>query len=778
MVAALLLVIAVSSLGVAAGGPAPAATAQTPTTYTNPNGIGTSPFTFKSGSTYYRYVDGFDYPTPFIIPVLSSPDLVNWTWVGNAMQVADVGAWANASSGWNFTAPSVLRAPDVGGVPQYVLYFTGVQVGTGKKCIGHAVATSPVGPFHGAASPLICPSSGEAMDPSPTPVPGADYQQILFRKTGSSPGIYNQVLMTNGQAVNPASGMLYRVFTADAAAWANGPDYWQSGVVERPSVAVAPDNAYHLVFSGTDPITHSRAVGSVTCGNGFGFVGTCQAAPPDGGRLFGSTPQVTSPGRPYAFRDGTNMWLTYDATTPGGVYIDKLCVSGGKLRTNAPTVAATALARNADCTVDIPGAWAGSWTVALGGTFCDSAAPPTPPPCTLLVDKTLRQMVHTSIGGSALRVRIANLNELTNALNISDASVAVATDDDGETSAIQPTTLKPLTFGGSASVAIPPGEEVISDPVALTVPEDHDIAVSLHLPGPAVARTGHVISMETSHIGPDKLVDSAGDGVGTDDVFTHPPEAQSLYVSGVDVLATNPLGSVVILGDSLTDHIAEWGQPGVPDFQDTELRWPDKLVDRMKTPGPVRIGVMNHAWIGTPLLPNGLEWMDQRILRRGAITTVVVAMGQNDVWFRASPKTSTQIIDGLKEIINEGHAAGLRVVGTTIAPYAWRDAGPGGDFDHPGPPCYDNSISTDEQTMEGRRDTVNAWILNPPAGSPRFDAVIDLDATLRESAPFAGPMPYADRPELGLLTQTDCIHLTAAAHALVANAVNLTTLVP
>src|SRR5262249_16916306 len=72
-----------------------------------------------------------------------------------------------------------------------------------------------------------------------------------------------------------------------------------------------------------------------------------------------------------------------------------------------------------------------------------------------LVDSTLREIVHTSIAGKALRVRLTN-EFGKEPLRIDAATIANSTGVSG----VDAASLRDLTFGGSASIVIPPGAEV------------------------------------------------------------------------------------------------------------------------------------------------------------------------------------------------------------------------------------------------------------------------------------------------------------------------------
>lgn len=91
--------------------------------------------------------------------------------------------------------------------------------------------------------------------------------------------------------------------------------------------------------------------------------------------------------------------------------------------------------------------------------------------------QTLRQIVHTSLGGERVRVRLSN-SYGTSPVKIGSAHVAVSAGG----SSIVPGTDRVLTFGGSPAIAIPAGAVALSDAVALDVPALGDLAVSLYFP--------------------------------------------------------------------------------------------------------------------------------------------------------------------------------------------------------------------------------------------------------------------------------------------------------
>src|SRR5206468_2878019 len=114
------------------------------------------------------------------------------------------------------------------------------------------------------------------------------------------------------------------------------------------------------------------------------------------------------------------------------------------------------------CVQQITFAGEGHW-VTTWGCGPQLTEPGNLPPAPL-ANSTLRQFVHTTIGGKSLRVRFSNAYG-TNSVTINSAHVGLSA---GAGSAgngdINTATDKPLTFHGAPSVNILPGEAILSDP--------------------------------------------------------------------------------------------------------------------------------------------------------------------------------------------------------------------------------------------------------------------------------------------------------------------------
>jgi lysophospholipase L1-like esterase len=585
-----------------------------------------------------------------------------------------------------------------------------------------------------AERPLVCPAGG-AEDPSLVVDAGAAPGQLVFRQEGARAGVYVQALAPDGRSVGGGGpGRLL----------ADGPAGERAS---RPSLAVvAPDRAV-LLFTSTT-VGGARSIGWMSCAVASGRVTGCGPAPGARQWIVGDE-HVADPGAPQVFGDDTGRWLAYDArpagscatgtcTGPRRMHVDKLCVDDrGAPRTPAPSTGRRPMARQPACRADVPDGWLATWATGLM-----RATPQFRPYDRGFDHQTLRQVVHTSIGGSAVRVRLSNADG-TVPLHVGHATVGLPPGAAGTTARVVPATLRPLTFGGRAEVVVPPGGDVVSDALTLDVPQDHDLAVSLWFPGPTGPPTGHLTALETSYVGSGDRAADAGPGFAG-----APTTTASFFVGAVDVLARRPLGTVALLGDSLTDGVGALDPDG-------EHRWSDLVADRLDAFGPLRLGLVNVGIAGDTLLPDvgsglpaGLDRLQRDVLAQTDVDTVVVLLGTNDLL--GSHATGPALVDGLRRLIEQAHAARVRVVGATIPPLA-------GPADPPAP-----------VPAEQARAEVNAHVRPGAPGALAFDAVVDVDAALRDPAD-----PTRVRARFAWFGG---FHPNAAGHRAIADQVDLSVL--
>ncbi|MBB1254425.1 SGNH/GDSL hydrolase family protein [Streptomyces alkaliterrae] len=343
------------------------------------------------------------------------------------------------------------------------------------------------------------------------------------------------------------------------------------------------------------------------------------------------------------------------------------------------------------------GNWVGTWATAAAASEPD--APRGHP------DTSIRNIVHTSVGGTAARVQLSNLFG-DRPLTIDHATLALAAAPSAPAAA--PGTMRRLTFGTQESVTIPPGGTVTSDAVRLTVPHSADLLVTTYSATRSGAVTYHPFARQTSYLASgDRAAETDGSAYTTQSPYWR-------YVTGVDVWTTETEGAVVVIGDSITDGITS--SPGA------NRRWPDFLAERLRTErGAPAYSVLNSGISGNRVLvdgtarfayngPSALARMERDALSRTGVRTVVIQLGINDILKHPGPIDPAVIVHGLERLAAQAQSRGLRVVVGTLTPFA-------GHRKH-----------TPER--EAARQRVNERI----RASEAFDGVVDFDAALRDPA--------------------------------------------
>jgi hypothetical protein len=259
--------------------------------------------------------------------------------------------------------------------------------------------------------------------------------------------------------------------------------------------------------------------------------------------------------------------------------------------------------------------WVGTWSTTLH-------APELLPGFTNtgFNNQTLRQIVHISIGGRRVRLRLSAFG--ANALVMDAVHIALS----AGASSIVAGSDRALTFGGETSIVIPPGAPVVSDPVELTLPDLANLAVSLFVSGATGPATWHFDSRQISYISP------PGDFTGTTVMPLDPqsPTTQSwFWLAGIDVLAPRQSGAIAALGDSITD--------GDQSSVNQNHRWTDQLVRRIVHQDDPPMGMLNEGLDGNRLLhdvlgPNSLARFERDVLSQPGLAYVIVQMGNNDIF--------------------------------------------------------------------------------------------------------------------------------------------------
>ncbi|MGH1564703.1 family 43 glycosylhydrolase [Mumia sp. DW29H23] len=183
----------------------------------------------RVGSTWYAYSTN----TYRHVPVASAPTIDGpWTVQGDAMPGGPAPSWATGGRTW---APDVQPNPD-GSV---TLTYTAWHTASGRQCIGTATASSPLGPFVPAGSPLICPLSlGGAIDAN-TFVDSTGARYLIWKNDGNAIGATSTIYATQTNANGTALiGSNIPLISGAAGQIIEAPD-----VVRRPG-------GYVLFYSG------------------------------------------------------------------------------------------------------------------------------------------------------------------------------------------------------------------------------------------------------------------------------------------------------------------------------------------------------------------------------------------------------------------------------------------------------------------------------------------------------------------------------------------------
>lgn len=109
-------------------------------------------------------------------------------------------------------------------------------------------------------------------------------------------------------------------------------------------------------------------------------------------------------------------------------------------------------------------------------------------------DSTIRQTIHTSIGGSQIRLQISNAFGIYD-LPVTAVTVALPVNGSAGVNGIQPHTLKTVTFSGSSNYTIPQGALAVSDPINMAVSPQSILTVTIYL------AQGQQSNLITSHPG-------------------------------------------------------------------------------------------------------------------------------------------------------------------------------------------------------------------------------------------------------------------------------------
>lgn len=340
--------------------------------------------------------------------------------------------------------------------------------------------------------------------------------------------------------------------------------------------------------------------------------------------------------------------------------------------------------------------WVGTWAAA-------PVALPNPANKLASADTTLREIVHVSLGGPAVRVILTNEFGL-DSLTIGAADIALSTGG----SDINPDASSALTFNGRPSITIPPGALAVSDPVNLKLPASSNVAVSIFIPAQTIRQiTQHTVTNQTSF--------STSGNVANAKSFDSPKEITTWpFLKGIDVKAGAKSASIVTLGDSITD--------GTHSTLNANARWPDVLARRLQAGKKTsNLGVLNEGIGGNRVLhdikgPNALARFDRDVLGQAGVKYLIILESINDIGHATDPHrpydavSVDDLIAGLSQLATRAHIHGIKVIGATLTPYVGaRYSSPAGEI---------------------MREAINQWIRT----TNQLDGFVDFDKAIQNPA--------------------------------------------
>ncbi len=332
--------------------------------------------------------------------------------------------------------------------------------------------------------------------------------------------------------------------------------------------------------------------------------------------------------------------------------------------------------------------WVGTWAAAAEFTG------PGDMPARPLTDRSLREVVHVSLGGDQLKLRLSN-EFSRQPVEIKSVFIADALDSCD----IDVKKARYLSFSGKKNVTIGAGECVVSDVCAYPLRPLQRLAVTINYGMTPENATSHRGSRTTSYIidGVAKPKTSFAKGERVDHWYS---------IAAIDVLSKGQ-PCVAVLGNSITD-----GRGSTTNLQN---RWPDVMSESLYAAGH-SFGVLNLGIGGNCVVRGGLsepalKRFDRDILGQNGVLDLIIFEGINDLGGTRgnSEQMAKELIEAYQVFIKKAHDRGLKVYMATITPFG-------------------KSFYSQGFFREAARQTVNEWIRT----NKEADGFIDFDQLMRD----------------------------------------------
>ncbi len=351
--------------------------------------------------------------------------------------------------------------------------------------------------------------------------------------------------------------------------------------------------------------------------------------------------------------------------------------------------------------------WIGTWAAAAEFTG------PGDMPASSLSNRSLREVIHVSIGGSELRLKISN-EFSKEPVDIRSMYIA----DVLEGWEIQTKTAKYVTFNGKRNVTVEPGKALYSDVIKYPLKPLQRLTVTINYGETTpVNATSHRGSRTTSYIipGVSKPKASFAEGEKVD----HWYNIAALEVKGSDIPC------VAVLGNSITD--------GRGSTTNRQNRWPDFMAEALGgTVGVLNLGIGGNCVVQGGLSEPAVKRFNRDIMEQNGVNTLIIFQGVNDIGgSRHVEQTTHQLIAAYENFIKQARAKDMKVYLATITPFKGN-----GYFSY---------------FHEAARQAVNEWIRQ----CKQVDGIIDFDELVRDSA---DPMKIKE------IYSDDWLHLNPAGY--------------
>lgn len=298
--------------------------------------------------------------------------------------------------------------------------------------------------------------------------------------------------------------------------------------------------------------------------------------------------------------------------------------------------------------------WVGTWATAPQ-TVVKSFMPYN----NNLSNRSVRQIVKVSIGGSVIRLKLSNIYSMEPVV-IRSVYIAHAKDSFD----IDKKSAQYFKFSNNYKTTIPAGKQIVSDALKFDLKNLERVAITINYTSAPAVPTVHMGSRTTSYI-------MKGVTNAHSDFESAFRENHWYNICGIDVYTLkNDLSAIAILGNSITD--------GKYSTDNAQNRWPDIMSDMLQLKYKVNnLGILNLGIGNNRVTVSGgfgalaKERFDRDILGQNGVKKIIVFEGVNDIGAaRSNSETvARQLIESYQMMIKKAKARKLKVYLGTITPF-------------------------------------------------------------------------------------------------------------